>query len=208
MSLVPSALLIAVTDLGDSAVLGGIVLITTIYLLVSGCRRTALVLLAAFFATAAGIGLLKIIFFSCHNRIALPFDIRSPSGHAALAAVVWGTIGIIIGQQYSGWKKSCPLLIALGLIGFISGTRLALHFHTLDEIIAGLLVGFIGLLLAWILLRRAPSQKFHPLGLVIAALVMATALHGLRLPAEDFMKLMALKLQLYWPFCNQGAAAQ
>ena len=165
-------------------------------------------MLAAFFATAAGIGLLKIFFFSCHHRIALPFDIRSPSGHAALTAVVWGVIAMMIGRQLPGVKKWFTLLFAAAMIGVISGTRLALHFHTRDEIIAGLCVGLLGIILAWFLLRRGPTQRFQPLGLIVAAVVAAVALHGLRLPAEEFMKLMALKLQLYWPFCGQTPTGQ
>lgn len=197
-----------ITDLGDSAVLSGIILVTTAYLLVSGCRRTAIILLASFLITAAGIGLLKIIFFSCHHRIDLPFDIRSPSGHAALTAVVWGTISLILGQQFSGWKRWSTYLLSIIIIGMIAATRRALHFHTTDEIVAGMCVGLLGLCFAWILLRHWPSQKFQPRGLIIAALVAAIALHGLRLPAEDFMKLMALKIQSYWHFCQPGSVQE
>lgn len=201
MFFIPHALLIAITDLGDSAVLSGIILITTIYLLVCGCRRYAVVLITAFLTTALAIGLLKMFFFSCHHRFALPVHIHSPSGHAALTTVVWGLLATLIAAQYSGWRRRLTLTVAIILIGSIAVTRWLLHFHTRSEIIAGLAVGLLGLLTARYFLHRRTAQKFDPRGLMVATVVAALVLHGFRLPAEGFMQALAQMLQGSLSFC-------
>ena len=187
--------LIAVTDLGDSLVLSGIILITTIYLLIFGCRRYAFILLGAFLVTGLTIALLKMFFFSCHQYFFLPDSIHSPSGHAALTTVVWGVIATLIAAQYSGWRCQLTLIAATALISGIAVTRWALHFHTENEIVAGLLVGLLGLATAQILLARQKAQKFDPRGLIVATTVAALMLHGFRLPAEGFMQTFARKVQ-------------
>lgn len=194
-------ILIAVTDLGDSLVLSGIVLITTIYLIILGCRRSAFILLGTFLITGLTIALLKMFFFSCHQYFSLPDSIHSPSGHAALTTVVWGVIASLIAAQYSGWRRRLTIYAATALISGIAVTRWALHFHTANEIVTGLLVGLLGLTTAHALLELRGVQKFDPRGLIVATLAAALILNGFRLPAEGFMQIFARKVQSELSLC-------
>ena len=192
---------IAVTDLGDSAVLGGVTLLTGMTLAATGSRRAAALLVLAFLAAAAAMGLLKILFYDCGFRF-MALDIRSPSGHAALAVVVWGMLAAITARQLAGWRKYLPVLVAASLTGLIAVTRVTLGFHTLDEVCIGLLAGMAVMTGSILLLRRAAPHRVNLRGVMLAAAAAILMLHGLRLPAENFIRLLGEQIRSHVPACG------
>ncbi len=195
---------VAVTDLGDSAVLGGVTVLTGIYLATTGSRRTAAILGLSFLAAAAAMGLLKILFYDCGFRL-MALEIRSPSGHAALAAAVWGVLAAVAARQLAGWKKYLPVLVAAPLIGLIAVTRVTLWFHTAGEVLIGLLTGTAIMAGSILLLRSKAHRRIDLRGVMLAAAAAILLLHGLRLPAESFIRLLGEQIRAHVPACV-GAA--
>lgn len=192
--------LIALTDLGDSAVLGGMTLLIGLYLAATGNRRQALALIVCFLGTAAAIAALKLLFYDCGYQVP-PFDIHSPSGHAALATAVWGTLAAITVKQLTGWLRALPILGAILIIASIAVTRVALGFHTADEVWLGLLVGILATLCSLFFLKRTQPRRFSLRGALLVLAAAIIPLHGLRLPAEGFVRMLGDYIHADIPAC-------
>jgi len=91
-----------------------------------------------------------------------------PSGHAQMAMVIWGGLGVIVKRS---WFRLMAALLIL-LIGF-SRIYLGVHFPT--DVFAGWLLGAL-ILAAVLLLRRPISRiKLKPLPLVIGINLLTAA---------------------------------
>jgi hypothetical protein len=195
------SLLVYVTDLGDSAVMGALVVLAAGYLWIARCRRSAVVLAGALVAGATGVALLKIAFIGCGLQIG-DLDIRSPSGHAVLAVAVLGTLAGLAAGQLTGWRRALPYIALLPLAAAIAVTRVLLRFHSVDEVAIGLVTGGAVAALAHIFLRRGVKPSFSLRGFALTAIAACALLNGLRLPAEDWVRLLASSVRDHVPACR------
>lgn len=197
----------AVTDLGDGALMIALTVVIALYLLVSGHRRGSLALVAALMMSAGAIALLKLIFIGCEARFGL-HDIRSPSGHAALSAAVYGTILVLLTQRLpTGWHV-VPWLVLLPLILLIAASRIYFTFHTVEEVGLGLLVGLLSVVSVWgILLRRGETPPFRARWASLALVLTLISLHGIHIGAESWMHELAMRLRVHTPCATQLAAS-
>jgi len=125
------------TDFADQAVILPMVLAVSGVLAAEGWRRGAAAWLAAIAGTSAMMLALKLAFLSC-SPVFGPADMRSPSGHAAVAAVVAGGLAALL---LRGRPASVlPVAVLAGVVIGIS--RLALGVHSLPEVVLGALVGW------------------------------------------------------------------
>ena len=189
------------TDFADEAVVLPVAAVVLAVLLMLGWRRGAL---AWFFGVGGVLGtmlVLKLIVFACIWRLP-DLALSSPSGHTAAAAVVYGGLLALLARQRGG-----ALLGALAggafalLVGF---TRLALHVHTVPDVVVGAAVGVTGAML----LRRFAGDRPDKLSsprLVLATCVAIGLFHGHRLAAETRIRSLALDV---WPLslCRQADA--
>jgi membrane-associated phospholipid phosphatase len=202
-----NALLSAITDLGDSAVVTMVALVTAAQLAWWGHRRAAVILMFALFAAAGAIGLLKVVFIGCGVEI-FDLQIHSPSGHVALSTGVYGVIGAILGSSLTGWRRAIPLVLTILLIGAIAATRIVLGAHTIDEVMIGLAVGGAVALATSGLLRPAPpTVRPIRVGRLLALVVLTLGLmDGITLPAEELVYYLASFLHQNAAFCAQANA--
>lgn len=175
------------TDFADQAVILPLGLAVALALAVLGWRRGALAWLLTMCATLGAMLVLKILVGVCAAPLA-GLGLRSPSGHTAAAAMVYGGLAALLGRTGIGRV----ILIAAAIALLIGLTRIGLGAHTLPEVFLGGLVGCAG---AVLLVRAAgePPARLHigRLAAIVVAVVILT--HGFHLQAEpriqDFSRL-------------------
>lgn len=166
----------AVTHLGSSTLLFPL---TACYATLLWRRQSgplALRWLAAVALCLGIIGGLKLLGHGC-GLPSFPFlpDDRfvSPSGHAAFAAVFYGSVGALAarGIAAGGWR-TFVLLATAGLVAAIGLSRIMVSAHSGAEVVAGLLVGGLAVaLFLWSCRFFPPARpRVSPLGLAAFAL--------------------------------------
>jgi membrane-associated phospholipid phosphatase len=136
---------------------------------------------------------LKLVTFACIWRA--PWTgLRSPSGHTATASVVYGgLIALFFPRNAAGILTAVLLGGAFGLVFGLS--RLALHVHTVPDVLLGAAVGTsAAALLRWLAGDR-PATLSSP-RLALATLIVIAIFHGHRLQAETHIRWLALDI---WP---------
>lgn len=202
-----------VTDFADAAVILPVAATVATLLALLDWRRGALGWSAGVLAALTAVLLGKLALFACsgggHAML------RSPSGHTASAAVVYGgalalPASRMLARSRRAWAWSSLILAALlgGLAAAVIGaSRLLLGVHSVDDVLTGGACGVLGLwLMLWLagpmpprLVRRQPLTA--ALGtLLIGAFVLL--LHGERLPIEPMLHLVGLRLHVLVPQCR------
>ena len=195
--------MLEITNLADQAVLLPIAAMVGVLLALSGWRWGTLAWAVGIGATYALVFGLKVVLLQCGaHAVALPIDLRSPSGHTAGAGVVYGALLGLTTSRAGGasrwtagqgaiWTLACVVPIVI-LVGW---SRLALGVHTLPDVIAGALIGVAGavaIVVAAGVPRRRPSARVIGLA-VLAALALAYGRHA---PGEVLIRAIAARLWL------------
>lgn len=181
-------LLYAVTDLGDLAVtLPAAVLLLVLVMATDGARlalRIAAALALCVVVTTAG----KLLFLACGAAWRVP--VASPSGHAAIAALVYGAWAHWLVQTTAAPWRLGWYAAAFVLAGAVAATRVALGAHNTTEALIGLAIG--GLCVTLVL--RTPSQapRHGTIRSLAALLITVAFLHGSRLSGEPYLQNPAL----------------
>jgi len=160
----------------------------------SGWRRGALGWGTAVAGTLTVMLLLKLCLIPCGHLLGFT-SLRSPSGHTAGAAVVYGSLLGLWIRRRSGtavWTAPGAMLFVI----LIGGTRLALGVHSPAEVLIGGAVGLTGAILA-VFLAGPPPEHFRFRMIALAMVVVIVIFHGLRLPAEVEITRLAFTI---WPF--------
>ena len=172
------------TDFADQAVVLPLVVMVALGLAVGGWRRGAIGWLVVAGVTLGVVGAAKLAVFV----FGAPFGMTlllSPSGHTASAPLVYGGLAMaLLPGRLWGPAVAVAAVIAIGL------TRVALGYHTAPDVWVGGGIGLAGTAAMWATLRARPAEfrRLATLGLVAAVLV---GFHGLRLPAEGWLRAVA-----------------
>jgi undecaprenyl-diphosphatase len=160
------------SGLGSTAVLTLFTIITLGYLVVVGERATALLVAAAVIAGSVGVNLLKVQFGRPRPDPAfaelLAPGLSFPSGHAAMSAIVFLTLGALLASTRSRAVEQVYILTMATLMTVLVGTsRAALGVHWATDVLAGWALGtawaLIWLLVARRLLRSVRMASQGPL---------------------------------------------
>ena len=110
-------------------------------------------------------------------------ELASPSGHAAMGAVVYGGFAAVIGANLAAPARAAVIVGAAALIIAMPLSRIVLHVHTPIEVVIGLVVGLaaVATIVATATLR---GERLPVLWLAAAAILVAMLFHGDRWPAE------------------------
>jgi membrane-associated phospholipid phosphatase len=176
-----------VTDLGNLivAAAGAVVLFSFVWLRIS--RLVALVFGVCLGGVALATAGLKLasgqLFPSPWLAGALELSAGAPSGHVALATVVYGGAAVVWFQAGKGLSALAGVALAVLAVGGVSITRVTLGAHTVPDVLAGLLIGLPGLAVLWRALdaqgagRRRVSARGALIGMIlVVALVLASGL--------------------------------
>ncbi len=202
----------AVTHLGSSSLLFPL---SALYATVLWRRHSpplALRWLAALALCLAVMGLLKLYGHGCGLPMVpvlsdlLPNDrFISPSGHAAFAAVFYGSAGALAARGVeSGWGRTLVLSATAALVAAISLSRILLSAHSAAEVLVGLLVGGLAMLLFLWSCRSLPPARARLSPLLVAAVALAVAaLAGLGDPSviESTIRMVAMHLRAEAGLC-------
>lgn len=181
-----------VTDLGDQAVLLPLAIGVALLFGLTGWRRGAIAWTAAIGGTLSLMLALKLGFLACDHH--LPDHLRSPSGHTAAAASIYGGLLALTMRRVTGherWTLACTVTIAV----VIGVSRLMLGVHSELEVVIGGLVGVCGGLAA-VMLAGTPPPSLRLRSILAITLFVLVLFHGFHLPAEAAIKTTALEL---WP---------
>lgn len=185
-----------VSDFADQAVILPVAVAVAFVLLLAGWRRGALAWTVAVAGTLAAVLIAKILIHACIGATIFP-DLRSPSGHTASAAVVYGgLISLLLPGPLRGVRRVFAALLLGAAFAFVFGeTRLALHAHTVADVLAGACMGIAGALgLARFAGPRPPGLRAElPVAAVLAIVVL---LHGTHLHAEEAIDQLSCRI---WP---------
>lgn len=182
------------TDLADQAVTLPLILSLALTLAFLGWPRGAAAWVIATVCTFGLMLLLKLLFLGCGSLLA-PTGIKSPSGHAAAAALVaGGLVAVFIDSR--PWVASAAILA-----GFVVGaTRVMLGAHTPAEVALGGAVGVGGAIALNLIAGTRPTLRILPIFAVAGVVVFV--MHGTRLPAELAIRHTADLLGRIIPLCH------
>lgn len=182
-----------VTAFADEALLLPLAACVVLGFATSGWRRGALGWGTAVAATLLVMLVLKLAFIPCGHLLLA--GLRSPSGHTAASAAVYGSlIGIWIRNRGGSALWTIPAALLFAFV--IGGSRLALHVHSPIEVVIGGIIGLAGATSA-VVLAGPPPAGFRFRSIVLAMLVVIVIFHGLRLPAEAEIRKISFTI---WPF--------
>jgi undecaprenyl-diphosphatase len=182
-----------ITDFGDQAVLLPLAIVVALGFAAAGWRRGAVAWTAAIGTTLATVLLLKLSFWACGHLLADGI-VRSPSGHTAAAAAIYGGLLAVVARPVAGhrrWTLACALSVAL----VIGTSRLALGVHNALEVTIGGIVGVCGALAA-VSLAGPPPSTMRISRMAAMTMFVVMLLHGVRMPAEAAIRTAALDI---WP---------
>ncbi len=179
--------LVALTYLGDSALLLAIGVGVTFWLWVVGARREACVWVLAALASATVIAVLKMISLTCHPDVAA----FCPSGHVALTTQVYGSLAILGARGRSRWWQGGLLVATALVIGLVAWTRIALLAHSPLEVVTGLVVGGVGLGLFLTACRHQRPAVISLRALLVLLVVPVGLLYGTSLDATAGLRQVA-----------------
>lgn len=92
-----------------------------------------------------------------------------PSGHATIAAALYGMLAWLISASMSGRWRFAPLAVGGALVGMIAASRIYLAAHWPSDVGAGILFGFSLAAVFGLVFRRTASTDLRPAGLALSA---------------------------------------
>ncbi len=146
-----------VTNVGGTAVMGGLGILLAIYLGFRRRWRSLFIVVASLGSTGLVLGILKEFFLRVRPENALQHIVNDPSfpsGHAGMAAAFFLVLAYICLPKISGWVKRELFLVFCVLAAIAVGlSRLVLNVHWASDVFAGWALG-VFLATASILLVR------------------------------------------------------
>jgi undecaprenyl-diphosphatase len=148
-----------VTALGSTAVLGIVLLAVVGYLFLAGKRAAAWLVLVAVVGGVTLNTLLKIGFGRPRPDLVAPaaqvFTSSFPSGHAALSAVAYLTLGALLAQTHAARSFRLFFMATGVLLTLLIGmSRIYLGVHYPTDVLAGWCIGLAWAWACWALMAR------------------------------------------------------
>lgn len=181
------------SDQGDFLCASGVAAVIAVWAWTYLSRLAAIAFVLAYLLTVASALLLKLI--SPHYTLSVSlspiyvFSDGAPSGHMALATVVYGSAALFLG--YTGrWTAILGQVVCGAIIAIVGITRVTLGAHTIPDVVAGLLLGGLAITIpAWVLQRRDVDTQPAGGHLVIgmAGVSVLLLMSGVRMPSTMFL---------------------
>jgi undecaprenyl-diphosphatase len=152
-----------VTSLGSFVVLGMITLAVALYLLLTGGRAAALLVVVAVTGGIAINDILKIQFARPRPDLFVPaakvFTASFPSGHATLSAITYLTLAALLAKMSASRRlRYYFMALAVTLTTLIGVSRVYLGVHYPTDILAGWCIGSAWALMCWAVMTRLQND--------------------------------------------------
>ena len=152
-----------ITSLGSVSVLGLVVLAVTGFLVITGRRQTALLVLVSVIAGTLLGSLMKHGFARPRPEL-VPHGSRIytasfPSGHATMSAVVYLTLGALLARTEHAQRVKLYILSVAALLTLIVGlSRIYLGVHWPTDVLAGWALGSAWAMISWLAMLWLQSR--------------------------------------------------
>ena len=177
------AVMVVLTSLGDTIVVGAVAVAVVSCLLWYRAKRTA-----AGFALALGFAAAFVTVVKAVVEKPRPIPLYSgadafsfPSGHATLAMVLYGLVAVLAARALSRQARIVTYCAAGALAGIIGFSRIYLSAHWPSDVIGGLFFGVAIISAFALVFERLPTPRTasHRIGLVaLSTLVVVGAWHA------------------------------
>ena len=166
-------LMITLTMLGDGLVITVLSVTMLGWLIWHKAYRAAI---AAALAILAGKIFVPILKYAIQRP--RPIELYSgselfsfPSGHATMAALVFGILAVLVSHSMGRWARSLVYAICGIVVVSIAYSRVYLGVHWLSDVLGGLLFGAVMAAAFGVTIEAIPPRRIRPLGLFATALV-------------------------------------
>jgi membrane protein DedA with SNARE-associated domain/membrane-associated phospholipid phosphatase len=172
-----------ITMLGDTVVMTALAAAIVLWLVWRKAYRAA---------WAAGIAIAATKFFELILKFGLqrarPTELAYagasqysfPSGHATMAAVIFGILAVLVSHAMGRWSRAVVYAVCGIMVVAIAYSRVYLGAHWLSDVLAGLLFGAVMTAAFGVAIEAIPPRRIRPWGLLATAFVVffgAGALH-------------------------------
>lgn len=182
------------TDFADQAVMLPFAAVVGLALALSGWWRGCAAWAVAVVGVLGSMAVLKYVFFACSSFLS-GTGVQSPSGHTAAAAIIMGgALALFLRGRIPAVAVAA---IPLGIAVLIGVTRLAVHAHSVPEVLFGGAVGLAGAGALVLLAGPRPPMAGWPAA--VGAVAVLVGLHGLHLRAETTLHHFSLLTWLPLP---------
>jgi membrane-associated phospholipid phosphatase len=184
----------SITDFGDSAVGLPLAALVVVALLASGWSRGAIAWLLSVAACGAVMAAFKVMFRAASGEcgaVVQAVPVFSPSGHAALSAVVYGGLAVLGGRRVPALARAVIGLATAIWVGLIASSRVAVQAHTPIEVAAGLVVGLGAVALMIHMLRQSDGPRALLPHLAAASILALVLMYGSHWPVEAQLRAVA-----------------
>ncbi|MEO6713972.1 MAG: phosphatase PAP2 family protein [Mycobacteriales bacterium] len=134
-----------VTRLGNWTVLAVVVVGVAGCLLAVRRRADALMLVGTFVTGIAVAAALKAVIATAKDAFVPPvaagLDKSFPSGHAMNSAFLYGALLVVVLPALRPWVRVIAVGVTVGIVSAVAASRVALGYHYVSDVIAGLLFG-------------------------------------------------------------------
>lgn len=180
-------LMVALTELGDAAVIFPVVIVVLLWLAWKRAWRVA-----AYWLAAVGFAIVLVLALKLSLRLPRPtalsyegpYGFAFPSSHATLSLVTYGFLGMLLARELSARGRWLAFAAIVPFVGLIAFSRLYLGAHWLSDVLGGLAVGAAWVALLGIAYLRHPAPALSAPGLAAVALLTLLIAGGLHIAAR------------------------
>ncbi len=188
------AVMIAITELGDTAVVVAVTIIIFLWLAWKRAWRTAAYWIAAIAGASALNTVIKVALHRARPGESLYpgwSAFSFPSGHSTVNMVLYGFLAFLMARELRPVLRVLVALVAAVLIFMIAFSRLYLGVHWLSDVLGGLAFGSAWLALLGLSYLRRQTERIEPsrlLAVGCASLIPAGGFHIYRSNATDIQR--------------------
>ncbi len=190
--------MVAITELGDAAVVIPVLVVTLVWLAGQRAWRAAFYGLAAVAGASLFAFLMKITLRQTRpDSIFAGWNSYSfPSGHATASTALYGFLVVLICREVGARARVLVTLAAVLLVGAIAFSRLYLGAHWLSDVMAGLAFGVAWVALLGIVYFQHARREVHAPGLGAAGLAVLLVAGGLHIGTKHAVDMRRYALNL------------
>jgi undecaprenyl-diphosphatase len=197
----------ALSSLGDAALLLPASLILLAYLGASRQLAAAGIFCVALAVCAVATLAAKLLFHACGAALS-DLDIVSPSGHASLASVFYGSLTILVASGRPAWQRGGLAVTTVALLGLIGLSRFWTDAHSAQEVVLGLVIGALCVALFGSLHRERAVPPVSPVPLALGFLIALAVLGGEHFSLEPTIGGLARHISAVLDVCTDAPSRQ
>lgn len=183
----------SISALGDLATIVPLAAVIATHLVQSAVGRSiSPCWILTLLAVSSVVAISKLIFMLCQCQEEWP-HFSGVSGHSALAATVWPFLSVLLCRPDRRWRRVMGTTLGILLTALVAVSRVALHAHSISEVVAGVAVGSTACI--YLLCRMRGHWRSPSTGVTVAltVLIVLPLTYGYRFPSQQALA-FAVKL--------------